>query len=163
MGIVGLPNVGKSTMFNTMTKLSIPAENFPFCTIDPNNARVTVPDARFDWLVGGGRAGGGEGRGGREGGGVVGRAALGHWAPTAAAGAGAGWLGEEEERARAGRSRAGRALPVVACCAPAQGLAPDAFSPLRPGVRGSRCCRWRRCSPSPASQPTWKCATLRGL
>lgn len=51
MGIVGLPNVGKSTLFNTLTKLSIPAENFPFCTIDPNNARVTVPDARFDWLV----------------------------------------------------------------------------------------------------------------
>jgi obg-like ATPase 1 len=51
MGIVGLPNVGKSTLFNTLTKLSIPAENFPFCTIDPNNARVTVPDPRFDWLV----------------------------------------------------------------------------------------------------------------
>ncbi|KAL4858911.1 Obg-like ATPase 1 [Chlorella vulgaris] len=50
MGIVGLPNVGKSTLFNTLTKLSIPAENFPFCTIDPNNARVTVPDPRFDWL-----------------------------------------------------------------------------------------------------------------
>jgi obg-like ATPase 1 len=53
MGIVGLPNVGKSTLFNTLTKLSIPAENFPFCTIDPNNARVHVPDERFDWLVGG--------------------------------------------------------------------------------------------------------------
>lgn len=51
-GIVGLPNVGKSTLFNTLTKLSIPAENFPFCTIDPNNARVHVPDPRFDWLVG---------------------------------------------------------------------------------------------------------------
>lgn len=36
MGIVGLPNVGKSTLFNTLTKLSIPAENFPFCTIEPN-------------------------------------------------------------------------------------------------------------------------------
>jgi hypothetical protein len=36
MGIVGLPNVGKSTLFNVLTKLSIPAENFPFCTIEPN-------------------------------------------------------------------------------------------------------------------------------
>ena len=39
MGIVGMPNVGKSTLFNVMTKCSIPAENFPFCTIDPNNVR----------------------------------------------------------------------------------------------------------------------------
>ena len=45
-GIVGLPNVGKSTFFNVLTKSSIPAENFPFCTIDPNEARVTVPDRR---------------------------------------------------------------------------------------------------------------------
>jgi obg-like ATPase 1 len=51
MGIVGLPNVGKSSTFNLMTKCSIPAENFPFCTIDPNNARVNVPDSRFNWLV----------------------------------------------------------------------------------------------------------------
>lgn len=51
MGIVGLPNVGKSSTFNLMTKCSIPAENFPFCTIDPNNARVHVPDKRFNWLV----------------------------------------------------------------------------------------------------------------
>ena len=51
MGIVGLPNVGKSTLFNTLTKLAIPAENFPFCTIDPNLARINVPDPRFDWLV----------------------------------------------------------------------------------------------------------------
>jgi ribosome-binding ATPase YchF (GTP1/OBG family) len=36
MGIVGLPNVGKSTLFNVLTKLAIPAENFPFCTIEPN-------------------------------------------------------------------------------------------------------------------------------
>jgi obg-like ATPase 1 len=36
MGIVGLPNVGKSTTFNFLTKLSVPAENYPFCTIDPN-------------------------------------------------------------------------------------------------------------------------------
>jgi len=52
MGIVGLPNVGKSTLFNILTKLSVPAENYPFCTIDPNEARVNVPDERYDWLVG---------------------------------------------------------------------------------------------------------------
>jgi len=51
MGIVGLPNVGKSTLFNILTKLSVPAENYPFCTIDPNEARVSVPDERYDWLV----------------------------------------------------------------------------------------------------------------
>lgn len=51
MGIVGLPNVGKSTFFNTLTKCNVPAENFPFCTIEPNEARVAVPDDRFDWLV----------------------------------------------------------------------------------------------------------------
>jgi len=50
IGICGMPNVGKSTMFNVLTKCSIPAENFPFCTIDPNTSRVTVPDERFDWL-----------------------------------------------------------------------------------------------------------------
>jgi len=50
MGIVGLPNVGKSTLFNLLTKLNVPAENFPFCTIEPNEARVSVPDTRFDWL-----------------------------------------------------------------------------------------------------------------
>lgn len=42
IGIVGLPNVGKSSTFNILTKLSVPAENYPFCTIDPNNARVEV-------------------------------------------------------------------------------------------------------------------------
>ena len=47
---VGLPNVGKSTLFNTLTKLAIPAENFPFCTIEPNEARVNIPDERFEWL-----------------------------------------------------------------------------------------------------------------
>ena len=51
IGIVGLPNVGKSTFFNVITKSSIPAENFPFCTIDPNVAKVEVPDTRFDELV----------------------------------------------------------------------------------------------------------------
>lgn len=51
MGIVGLPNVGKSTLFNVLTKLSVPAENYPFCTIEPNEARVSVPDERYDWLV----------------------------------------------------------------------------------------------------------------
>ncbi|KAJ9452727.1 Obg-like ATPase 1 [Diplonema papillatum] len=51
IGIVGLPNVGKSTFFNVITKSAIPAENFPFCTIDPNLAKVEVPDTRFDELV----------------------------------------------------------------------------------------------------------------
>eukprot|EP00043_Microstomoeca_roanoka_P011125 m.105053 g.105053 ORF g.105053 m.105053 type:complete len:471 (-) comp15101_c0_seq1:134-1546(-) len=50
IGIVGLPNVGKSTSFNVLTKSEAPAENFPFCTKDPNEARVPVPDERFDWL-----------------------------------------------------------------------------------------------------------------
>jgi obg-like ATPase 1 len=50
MGIVGLPNVGKSTTYNLMTKLNVPAENYPFCTIEPNTAKVAVPDPRFDAL-----------------------------------------------------------------------------------------------------------------
>ncbi len=50
MGIVGLPNVGKSTFFNALTKSSARAENFPFCTIDPEESRVAVPDERFEWL-----------------------------------------------------------------------------------------------------------------
>jgi obg-like ATPase 1 len=50
MGLVGLPNVGKSTTFNLLSNLNVPAENFPFCTIDPNMAKVYVPDARFDKL-----------------------------------------------------------------------------------------------------------------
>ena len=47
-GILGLPNVGKSTLFNALTKSSIPAENFPFCTIEPNLGIVNVPDKRLD-------------------------------------------------------------------------------------------------------------------
>ncbi|KAJ3218584.1 hypothetical protein HDU67_004888 [Dinochytrium kinnereticum] len=51
MGIVGLPNVGKSCLFNALTSSSVPSENYPFCTIDPTESRALVPDERFRWLV----------------------------------------------------------------------------------------------------------------
>ncbi|TPX57596.1 threonine---tRNA ligase [Powellomyces hirtus] len=50
MGIVGLPNVGKSSFFNALTNSAVSAENFPFCTINPAEARAMVEDPRFDWL-----------------------------------------------------------------------------------------------------------------
>ena len=50
-GIVGLPNVGKSTLFNALTKAGVGAENFPFCTIEPNSGIVPMPDPRLDKLA----------------------------------------------------------------------------------------------------------------
>ena len=51
LGVVGLPNVGKSTLFNAITNAGAPAENYPFCTIEPNTGVVLVPDRRLDVLA----------------------------------------------------------------------------------------------------------------
>ena len=51
LGIVGLPNVGKSTLFNAITNAGAESANYPFCTIEPNVGMVTVPDERLDFLA----------------------------------------------------------------------------------------------------------------
>jgi len=51
LGIVGLPNVGKSTLFNAITNAGAESANYPFCTIEPNVGVVTVPDERLDFLA----------------------------------------------------------------------------------------------------------------
>ena len=51
LGIVGLPNVGKSTLFNALTKAGAESANYPFCTIEPNVGVVSVPDTRLDKLA----------------------------------------------------------------------------------------------------------------
>ena len=51
LGIVGLPNVGKSTLFNAITNAGAESANYPFCTIDPNVGMVSVPDERLDKLA----------------------------------------------------------------------------------------------------------------
>ena len=51
LGVVGLPNVGKSTLFNAITQAGAASENYPFCTIEPNVGMVSVPDARLDYLA----------------------------------------------------------------------------------------------------------------
>ena len=51
LGILGLPNVGKSTLFNALTNAGAESANYPFCTIEPNVGMVTVPDKRLDWLA----------------------------------------------------------------------------------------------------------------
>ena len=51
MGILGMANIGKSSTFNLLTRLDVPVENRPFCTIDPNNALIHLKDPTFDQLV----------------------------------------------------------------------------------------------------------------
>ena len=50
VGIIGLPNVGKSTIFNALTEAKVASENYPFCTIDPNHGIVQVPDKRIEQI-----------------------------------------------------------------------------------------------------------------